>query len=157
MFGKKHSNEAKKKMSDAWSYEKKITPDRNRKISEALKKRYAEGTAKCGFKKGNTLGGNPWNKASRDKASLSHKGERSYNWMNGKSFEPYGLEFNKDLKKVIRTRDRFTCFICKKVGFCVHHIDYNKKNNNPSNLITLCRKCHCATNYNRENWIKLFI
>jgi 5-methylcytosine-specific restriction endonuclease McrA len=24
----------------------------------------------------------------------------------------------------------------------VHHIDFNDNNNNPSNLITLCKKCH---------------
>lgn len=24
----------------------------------------------------------------------------------------------------------------------VHHVDHNKKNNNPENLVTLCAKCH---------------
>jgi 5-methylcytosine-specific restriction endonuclease McrA len=33
-------------------------------------------------------------------------------------------------------------------------IDYNKKNCNPENLITLCNKCHMKTNHNREKWIK---
>lgn len=37
-----------------------------------------------------------------------------------------------------------------------NHIDYNKKNCNPKNLITLCRKCHSKTNSNRDYWINYF-
>ena len=37
-----------------------------------------------------------------------------------------------------------------------NHIDYDKKNCNSDNLITLCRSCHRKTNFNRENWIKYF-
>ena len=36
---------------------------------------------------------------------------------------------------------------------CIHHIDYDKKNNNPENLITLCNSCHTKTNIkNRDYW-----
>jgi hypothetical protein len=35
----------------------------------------------------------------------------------------------------------------------VHHIDYDKKNNVPLNLISLCKSCHSKTGYNRDNWI----
>ena len=38
----------------------------------------------------------------------------------------------------------------------VHHIDYDKKNNDPKNLISLCRKCHMKTNKNRKYWTKYF-
>jgi len=38
----------------------------------------------------------------------------------------------------------------------VHHIDYNKYNLNPDNLITLCVSCHSKTNHNREKWINHF-
>lgn len=38
----------------------------------------------------------------------------------------------------------------------VHHIDYDKKNNNHNNLITLCSICHGKTNGNRKYWIKYF-
>lgn len=38
----------------------------------------------------------------------------------------------------------------------VHHINYNKRNNNPSNLISLCRRCHSKTNFNREYWLNYF-
>jgi len=84
------------------------------------------------------------------------KKEKNPAWKGGKSFEPYGFEFDEKLKKVIRQRDKFVCQICRKNGFCVHHIDYNKKNNNPNNLITLCRICHGYTNYDREKWRNFF-
>ncbi len=89
-------------------------------------------------------------------------GKNAPNWLNGKSFEPYGLEFNEDLKEVIRNRDRRKCQICEKIELeegrklSIHHIDYDKKNNNPNNLISLCYKCHTKTNHNRDNWINYF-
>ena len=38
----------------------------------------------------------------------------------------------------------------------IHHIDYNKDNLNPDNLISLCQNCHGKTNYNRKYWIRFF-
>ena len=38
----------------------------------------------------------------------------------------------------------------------IHHIDYNKQNCNEENLITLCDKCHCRTNFNRDYWFTYF-
>jgi len=76
-------------------------------------------------------------------------GELSPNWQGGISFEPYAPEFNKELKQFIRNRDLNICQTpnCMETeGLCVHHIDYNKKNNNPENLVTLCRSCHSKTN-----------
>ena len=88
------------------------------------------------------------------------KGERHPNWKGGKSFEPYGIEFNKQLKLFIRQKDIFTCQLCglKEDGqkLDVHHIDYNKRNNKLDNLISLCRSCHIKIEWNRENWIKYF-
>ena len=91
-----------------------------------------------------------------------NKGSKSGLWRGGISFEPYGLEFNNDLREVIRNRDRRKCQVCQKielnnkVRLSVHHIDYNKKNNNPNNLISLCKNCHMKTNSRREYWIKYF-
>jgi len=103
-------------------------------------------------------GRKPWNKNLKGYMA----GEKHYNWQSGKSFEPYGLEFNKDLKEVIRNRDRRKCFICEKTELennkkldC-HHIDYNKRNSNPNNLISLCRSCHIKTNNKKENWRNFF-
>lgn len=77
-------------------------------------------------------------------------------WRGGLSFEPYSPEFNDNLKKLILERDSYTCSQCRMSenesitafgqGLIVHHKDFNKKNNNQSNLITLCRKCHGIIN-----------
>lgn len=33
-------------------------------------------------------------------------------------------------------------FLRSKIRLTIHHIDENVRNNDPSNLSTLCRKCH---------------
>jgi len=83
-------------------------------------------------------------------------GKNHHNWKGGKSFQLYGPNWTKVLKHSIRVRDRFVCQLCKKNGWAVHHIDYNKFNHNPNNLITLCRSCHGKTNFHRESWIEHF-
>ena len=86
--------------------------------------------------------------------------EKSPNWRGGISFEPYGLEFNNKLKERIRKRDNYQCQICdeRQNGrkFPVHHKDYDKRNNEDWNLITLCIPCHQKTNFNRKYWVKYF-
>ena len=106
------------------------------------------------------------NKETRLKISNSLRGrfggENSPTWQGGKSFEPYSLEFNEDLREVIRNRDKRKCQICEMTelenGFKLdcHHIDYNKKNNNPNNLIAPCHRCHTKTNTKRDFWVKYF-
>jgi hypothetical protein len=64
----------------------------------------------------------------------------------------YPIEFDNGLKSFIRNRDRHLCQLCEKTKtvngeeLIVHHIDYNKYNINPENLISLCRSCHAKTN-----------
>jgi len=86
--------------------------------------------------------------------------EKNPNWKGGKSFEPYTIDWTRSLKISIRERDKYTCQICgEKQGdktHDVHHKDYDKKNCNPDNLITLCIKCHRKTNHNRKYWNKWF-
>ena len=90
-------------------------------------------------------------------------GENNHCWQGGISFEPYGLKFNKYLKGRIRERDNRTCQECgmteEQLGYslCVHHIDYNKQNNNENNLICLCKSCHCQTNFDRDDWKNYFL
>lgn len=92
----------------------------------------------------------------------AHKRELNPAWLGGKSFEEYGGEFTEELKEEIRRRDNFICQECgftqEGLGYTlsIHHIDYNKKNNNPNNLISLCRSCHQQTNFRREDWIDYF-
>lgn len=91
------------------------------------------------------------------------KGKNNPNWNNGSSFEPYPLEWNRAYKEQIRERDNYTCQVCgcPETGCLqklhVHHIDYNKKNIDPINLISLCQFCHMKTNYNRDYYFAYFM
>jgi len=83
-------------------------------------------------------------------------------WKGGKSFEPYGIKFNNELREQIRKRDTYTCSECGKTQkqlqrkLSIHHINYDKKNNFEYNLISLCLKCHMKTNFNRKHWENYF-
>jgi len=83
-------------------------------------------------------------------------GEKHPNWKGGIAHLPYSVNWTKTLKRSIRERDKYICRLCgeqqEEISFDVHHIDYDKKNCNPNNLITLCDSCHTKTNYNREKW-----
>jgi len=95
------------------------------------------------------------------KMSISHRGllskDKHPNWQGGKSFEIYPKEF-KLIQNKIRERDNYICQECgyKKEKTDVHHIDFNKKNNNSENLICLCRSCHMKTNFKRKHWTEYF-
>lgn len=93
-------------------------------------------------------------------------GEKNPNWTNGKYASIYNSEWKETLKRSIRERDGYLCQFCGKSQIeevenlsrklSVHHIDYNKYNCSPDNLITLCNSCHVKTNTDRDNWIKYF-
>ena len=78
----------------------------------------------------------------------------------------YGSDFIEDLRSEIRKRDNYTCQNCNMTEeeslivwgevLHVHHIDYNKKNNQKCNLISLCISCHMKTNFNRKYWKSIF-
>lgn len=95
-------------------------------------------------------------KLLKEKQSNMRQKEKHPNWKNGTSFEPYSVDWTKTLKRSIKERDNFKCKVCNDEGNFIHHIDYNKKNCNVDNLITLCNSCHSKTNYNRKHWIKYF-
>ncbi len=151
-FGLYHTEETKRKMSES-HMEHKHTEDQKRKI----------GLASIGNK---SHRGRIQSNESNLKRSKTLKGKYigklASGWRNGKSFELYGIEFNKELKEKVRKRDNYTCQECDKTEkelkkkLCVHHIDYNKKNNKENNLISLCKKCHSKTNFKREDWTNYF-
>ena len=107
-------------------------------------------------------------KRIRDGLIYIKKGKESHAWKGGLSFEPYGIEFNKKIKELIRQRDNYRCQECfrhqdelytksgRKYKLSIHHIDFNKINNKVNNLISLCRNCHAQTNFNRVKWTEYF-
>jgi hypothetical protein len=136
-----HTKEAREKMSNSHKG-KKLSKEHKDKISKSVSI---------------ALTGKKFSEETKQKQSESHKGktgDKSSNWRGGISFEPYPPEWTKTLKESIRQRDNFTCQYCgekqttRKLD--VHHIDYNKENLNPDNLISLCLKCHRITSGNRD-------
>ncbi len=90
------------------------------------------------------------------------KGNKNPNWNNGSSFEPYSPEFNKEKKQQVLERDNYTCQCPDCEGdnkrLSIHHIDYDKMNNNYNNLIVLCCFCHTKTNgkNDRQYWTEFY-
>lgn len=82
-------------------------------------------------------------------------GENNPNWRGGIAREPYPHNWSA-ISTAIRKRDSHACAICGNPGDDVHHKDYNKKNNAPDNLVTLCKTCHGKTNFNRPYWQAYF-
>jgi len=78
-------------------------------------------------------------------------GLNSPRWKGGVTYKDKPPELTPNLKQAIRLRDNFTCQFCghknngEKRKLDTHHIDHNRKNNHPDNLITLCKSCHADT------------
>lgn len=163
--GKKHTEEQKFKIGAGWrgkkrppfseEWKKKIgLASKGRKLSEKTKKNISinhrrHNTEETKEKIRRTLTG---------RKRPEFIGDKHPNWTGGD--KKYPIEWKKTLRISIRERDKYTCQICSEKqsdrAFDIHHIDYNKNNCNPNNLITLCLKCHRKTNFNREYYKKLF-
>lgn len=138
MYGKHHSEEHKQKLSES-----------NRGENNAMYGRTGDKHPKYGIR---------LSAESRKKISEAKKGDKHPNWMGGISFEPYSPEFNKSLKREIRSRDNYTCQKCGvleselNTNLSVHHIDYDKKNCDKKNLVALCGGCNVKVNSDRQYW-----
>jgi len=135
---------------------KRFTPESNAKIAATL----------TGYKQTPEHIANSIAAQNRPEVKIKHSasiiGPKHWNWRGGISKLPYAFEFDNKLKDQIRERDNYTCQKCNrpqsdfKETLTVHHIDYNKKNSDPVNLITLCISCNVKVNKNREYWTKYF-
>lgn len=81
-------------------------------------------------------------------------GNKSPSWKGGISYETYCPTWtDKEFKQAIRNRDNNTTY---DIGYwwkgelSIHHIDYNKKNCNPDNLITVSTGMNSSANFDRE-------
>jgi hypothetical protein len=158
--GKPKSEEHKFKLSETHKG-KLISVDTKFKISKALKGRLVSEETKQKMSEANK--GKPKSEVTKLEMSIAQRGENHPNWQGGITNDPYSNDWTDTLKESIRQRDLYTCQECgitqdklnKKLS--VHHIDYNKENLNPTNLISLCRSCHAKTNYNRIQWYEYFM
>lgn len=89
-------------------------------------------------------------------------GPNSASWLGGLSYEPYPAEWTNNYREQIRQRDKRMCQICGMTErlngerLCIHHIDNDKRNLSPDNLVSLCKGCHSKTMYHRVQWTQHF-
>jgi len=144
MCGEKHWNFGK-------HWDKKV----RQKISDSLKWLVGENNPRFG---------KHLSKETKEKIGIANSGkllgERNPMWRGGISHLPYPFVFNKELKRLIRRRDGNQCRNPKCEGIfsflTPHHINYNKNDCRPLNLITLCNVCNSKANYHREEWKRLY-
>jgi hypothetical protein len=151
MFGQHHSEESRLKMSCSLKglfagerhpmFGKHHSEETREKISKIRRRQH-------------------WSPEVKRKISESHIGEKNPSWKGGISFLQYPKEFDESLKQSIRERDGNKCQNpnCgqENLNLDVHHIDYNKENCHPINLISLCRSCNPKANTNRQKWQQLY-
>ena len=138
------------------------SPQTRARMSESQRRRYQNPAERDKMRarqtgKPSPMRGRKASAQTRAKMSASHSGPLCHLWRGGVSFEPYTLDWTKTLKRSIRERDHYTCQACgalqSDVAFDVHHIDFDKTNSDPSNLITLCHSCHARITITRAPWI----
>ena len=178
-YNLKVSKETKKKISNSLKGIKRghQSEEHKRKLSEVRKsffknggihprgmlgKHCSEKTKKLKSEIAKQKGYGKWMKGwkvseeTKKKMSEVKTKDKHPNWKGGISYEPYSLDWTETLKRAIRERDKYICVICNGYGWIIHHIDYNKKNCDSNNLITLCKKCHTKTNFRRDYWFNYF-
>ena len=170
MFGKSHTEKTKEKIKVARA-KQEITKNQLEALErgrEALrvmrkKKRVVKRCAVCGkemilspsraIKK--TCSAECYGKYQ----SLYRRGKLAAAYIHGNGQDPY-KGFTEELKNFVRKRDGYRCQMCgvmqEGVELSVHHIDYDKDNPSPENLISLCVSCHAKTNRDRQQWINYF-
>ena len=153
-IGKRLSEETKKKISQSLllgKHHRKHTDETKRKMSLAKKGLQSSFKDKHHTEEANEKNrkahiGKKHSEETKRKMSEAHEGEKCHLWKGGISYEPYSIGWTATLKRSIRERDHHTCQLCGKLqsdrAFDVHHVDEDKKNCNPDNLITLCHNCH---------------
>ena len=88
------------------------------------------------------------------------RGPNHHRWKGGATRIHHPVQFSNRLKDQIRQRDGLVCAICNAkdiygLSLHVHHIDNDKMNNSPRNLITLCRQCHFRGSPHENPFIRI--
>ncbi len=168
-----------------WNKDIKQTEESNRKRSESMKGKNTwmkgrtqtpESNKKRSLKLKGRKGKSP-NLETKNKISIGLKefykdkkgtmygvcGPDHPSWKGGIAAEPYcDIWIDRDYKKDVKSRDNHSCqnpdcwHTTDHLSLCLHHIDYNKLNCHPWNLITVCFSCNARANKDRENWTKFY-
>lgn len=159
-----HTNETKAKMSAAnkgrpsWAKGKPLSEKHKRKIGKANLGKHHSDESRRKMREAHL--GKPRSEETKQKIREALLGAKNHNWRGGISHNPYSPGFTTNLKQRIRKRTNHSCQLCgiKQTSpkLSVHHIDYNKNNNAPDNLVALCPNCHVKTNFNRKKWKAYF-
>ena len=137
-----------------------FTEEHRKNMSEAQKGRVFSRETRRNMSEGHK--GIVFTEEHKRKLSEAHKGEKGSNWQGGISFLPYPIGWTESLRESIRERDNYVCQLCGihqdelERNLHIHHIDYDKDNLDPKNLISLCQSCHMKTNYDRDKWYEYF-
>lgn len=166
-LGKKHTEEAKKNMSEArmgvspWNKGVPMTEEmlanhiatRPRgEMSEEHKKAISNAHTGKHVGEKNIMFGRTRDKSPR--------------WLGGISYLPYCEKFDDDFKESIREKYDRTCFLCPTTEvqngrkLSVHHVNYDKNclcNDVKCDFVPLCLKCHGKTNGDRSYWERLIM
>lgn len=123
--------------------------------SKVKRQRYVFCSSRCYDAARNEITRKQWQENA--KYSNSMRGENHPSWCGGFSRAPYPFEFDESKKLEIRERDGFQCVLCEapedKQALSIHHVNYDKTNCNPWNLVSLCKSCHSkTTSGNRLHW-----
>ena len=121
------------------------TPESRRKAAEALKGHTlsAESRAQLSV----SLKASPKFQAWVERMHTERRGPGNPAWKGGRSRLPYHYSWTPELKALIRDRDGGACKSCGRRGTPkrapdVHHLNGDKQDCRPENLITLCHPCH---------------
>lgn len=105
--------------------------------------------------------GKKFTQKHKDNISKALTGKTRNKKVKKSRYKDYPINWTDTLKRAIRERDNYVCRLCNKqqcdITHHIHHIDYNKNNCSPDNLITLCVSCHSKTNYKRNYWKQYFL
>jgi len=128
-------------------YGRKINPLTSKKISDTVKKRWKD-----------TIGYGMSGKCHSDEAKLKMSkaklGEKSRTWKGGISKNKYGGGFTKCFRDKVRTAHGWICVMSleKHNILHVHHIDCNKSNHSPDNLMPLRADIHMMIHADEGFW-----
>lgn len=143
---KKVSEETKKKISDAVKkrgFFKEYNKTKEHKLKVIASNKNRNVTKETKKKISNSLIGFKHSEETKSKIKCSRFElikEKAPNWKGG--VYKYTTGWVK-LRPEIKERDNNKCIYCKtKRNLHVHHINENKKDIRPMNLVTLCGSCH---------------